>query len=262
MSNKAIENIKILYEDKDCLVVDKPPGLMVHSDGRAEGPFLTDWIVKHYPETVDVGDPMTDQEGKPVNRAGIVHRLDRETSGVLIIAKNSEGHANLKKQFKDRTISKRYLTFVWGDMKEEFGTINRPIGRCGGDFRKYSAQRGARGEMKTAETYWTKKGNGKWADPKNPDAKEEKFSFVEVEPKTGRTHQIRVHFNAVNHPVVADSLYAPKRPTALGFERLALHSRSIEFVTIEGKTVKVSAPLPKDFETALKALGIESLSSI
>lgn len=254
MSNKLLESIEILYEDNDCLVVNKPAGLMVHSDGRAGGPFLTDWIVEHYPSAADVGDPMTDQEGKPVNRAGIVHRLDRETSGALAIAKTAEGHANLKGQFKDRTISKRYLTFVWGEMQEDFGTINRPIGRSGSDFRKYSAQRGARGEMKEAETYWTKKGTGK--------VDGEKFSFIEVEPKTGRTHQIRVHFVAINHPVVGDTLYAEKRPMALGFARLALHSRSIEFTDLSGKKIKVVAPLPEDFINAKKALGIETLSSI
>ncbi len=87
------------------------------------------------------------------------------------------------------------------------------------------------------------------------EGKPEKFSLVEVEPKTGRTHQIRVHFTAINHPVVGDSLYAPKRPMALGFARTALHARSIEFDSAEGKRVKVVAPLPSDFEAALKELG-------
>lgn len=265
MSN-TITEIKILYEDKDCLVIDKPAGIMVHSDGRAKGPFVTDWIVEHYPKTANVGDPMTDQQGKPINRAGIVHRLDRETSGALIIAKTQEAHANLKKQFQDRTISKKYLAFVWGDMQEGFGTINRPIGRSGSDFRKYSAQRGARGDMREAETYWTKKGSGtiEVIETKKSewDGKKVKFSFIEVEPKTGRTHQIRVHMNAINHPVVGDTLYAPKRPMVLGFERLALHSRSIEFLNLNGEKIKVLSPLPKDFNNGLKVLGIESLASI
>jgi 23S rRNA pseudouridine1911/1915/1917 synthase len=265
MSNMEI---KILYEDKNCLVIDKPAGIMVHSDGRDKGPFITDWVVEHYPETASVGDPMTDQQGQPINRAGVVHRLDRETSGALIIAKTQEAHASLKKQFQDRTISKRYLAIVWGEMQEEFGTISRPIGRSGSDFRKYSAQRGARGDMREAETYWTKKGVGaisipvQFLDSKESSPKEEKFSLIEVEPKTGRTHQIRVHMNAVNRPVVGDSLYAPKRPMVLGFERLALHSRSVEFTNLEGKKIKVVSPLPEDFVNGLKALGIESLSSL
>ncbi|MFA6295622.1 MAG: RluA family pseudouridine synthase [Candidatus Paceibacterota bacterium] len=264
MSNKEDIKVDILYEDADCVVVNKPVGIMVHSDGRAKGPFLTDWIVEHFPQTINVGDPMTAPDGTPVNRAGIVHRLDRETSGVLIIAKTAEGHASLKKQFKDRTITKKYLTFVWGEVKEEFGTIDKPIGRSGSDFRKYSAQRGARGDMREAETYWTKIADLKWGpsvgienDGKNESGKEEKFSFIEVEPKTGRTHQIRVHFNAINHPVVGDLLYAPKRPMALGFERLALHSKSITFTDLSGKKVKIEAPLPNDFVMACKISGIE-----
>ncbi len=259
-----IQNIDILYEDKDCLVINKPAGIMVHSDGRAPGPFITDWIIEHYPEALNVGDQMRDQDGEEVNRSGIVHRLDRETSGVLIIAKNSNAHASIKKQFQDRTILKKYLTFVWGETRESFGTINRPIGRSVKDFRRFSAQRGAKGDMREAETYWTKIASGKafvHNVSENTD-KEEKFSFIEVEPKTGRTHQIRVHFNAVNHPVVGDSLYAPKKPLALGFERLALHSRSIEFENLDGKKVKVTAPLPVDFINGIKVLGIESLATV
>lgn len=260
-------DIKILYEDNDCLVIDKPAGIMVHSDGRDKGPFITDWVIEHYPDTVNVGDPMTDQQGQPINRAGVVHRLDRETSGALIIAKTQKSHASLKKQFQDRVIQKRYLAIVWGELKEEFGTINRPIGRSGSDFRKYSAQRGARGDMREAETYWTKKGSGEIVvsddqyigESKSGTAK---FSLLEVEPKTGRTHQIRVHMNAINHPVVADTLYAPKKPMVLGFNRLALHSRSVEFNDLDGKRVAVVAPLPEDFQKGIKALGIESLSSL
>lgn len=258
MSNKSGMKIDILYEDTDCAVVNKPAGLMVHSDGRAKGLFLTDWIMEHFPQAADVGDPMTAADGTPVNRAGIVHRLDRETSGALIIAKTAAGHASLKKQFKDRTIVKRYLAFVWGEMKEEFGTIDRPIGRSGSDFRKYSAQRGARGDMREAETYWTRITNVK-LKIKNSDGngEEEKFSLIEAEPKTGRTHQIRVHFNAINHPIVGDSLYAPKRSMALGFERLALHSRFIEFKALDGKSMKIEAPLPDDFAAACRASGIK-----
>ncbi len=255
MSNKTNLNVDILYEDNDCVVVNKPSGLMVHSDGRAKGLFLTDWIIEHYPKTIGVGDPMTSPDGTPVDRSGIVHRLDRETSGVLIIAKTAEGHAHLKKQFQNREIKKRYLAFVWGEVKEEFGTINRAIGRSGSDFRKYSAQRGARGDMRQAETYWTRiKNIEKHIEN---EEKGEKFSLVEAEPKTGRTHQIRVHFNAINHPIVADSLYAPKRPPALGFNRLALHSYSVEFKTISGLQMKVVAPLPDDFSSVCKEFDIE-----
>lgn len=251
---KKLPKITILYEDADCLVIDKPAGIMVHGDGRAKGPFVTDWIMEHFPLTEKVGDPMNGVDGEPQNRAGIVHRLDRDTTGVLLIAKTAAGHASLKKQFQERTIKKKYVAFVWGQMKEEFGTIDRPIGRSSTDFRKWSAQRGTRGETREAETYWTLLGKGQWKG--GVDGMEDKFSFVEAEPKTGRTHQIRVHMLAIQHPVVGDALYAENRPMALGFERLALHSRAIEFDTLEGKRVKVESPLPADFVRACKELGV------
>lgn len=238
----------IMYEDSDYVVVNKPAGLMVHEDGRSGGPFLTDWILENYPKTKNVGEPMKTPEGKIVIRPGIVHRLDRETTGAIIFAKNKKAHAHLKKQFQDKTVSKKYLAFVWGEMKEEFGTITRPIGRSGKDFRKWSAQRGIRGETREAETYWTRMGTGVVG--------KDKFTLIEAQPKTGRTHQIRVHMLAINHPVVSDFVYAPNQPSALGFERLALHSQSIEFENLNGERVRVEAPLPKDFVNAGKLLGL------
>lgn len=251
MGNKDLE---ILYEDADCAVVNKPAGLMVHPDGRSPGPFLTDWIVERYPEAVKVGEPFRTPEGEELMRPGIVHRLDRETSGALVIAKTPRGHASLKSQFQERTVTKKYLAFVWGELAEEFGTITRPIGRSGKDFRKWSAQRGARGDMRDALTYWTRI----WTGKAEADGKEEKFSLVEAEPKTGRTHQIRVHLLATHHPVVGDTLYAPKRPFALGFQRTALHAMFIEFTSPEtGKKVSISAKLPADFAGSIKKLGID-----
>lgn len=246
MSNKT--EIAVLYEDKDILAVNKPAGLMVHGDGRAKGPFLTDWVLENYPGTKEVGEPARSASGEDIDRYGIVHRLDRETSGVLLIAKTQKGFECLKSQFHERSVKKKYLAYVWGDLKEDFGTIDRPIGRSSSDFRKWSAQRGARGEMREAETYWSKVRLGRW---NMSDGTGLPFTVVEVEPKTGRTHQIRVHFAAIQHPVVGDKLYAPKRPQALGFERTALHATSIEFENCEGKRVTVKAPLPKDFENAL-----------
>ncbi len=264
MSNKVSE-VEILYEDTDCVVVNKPAGLMVHPDGRDKGPFLTDWVRSMFPDAVNVGEHTRALDGSDILRPGIVHRLDRETSGALIIAKTAEGHASLKKQFQDRTVTKKYLAFVWGEVDEEFGTIDRPIGRSSSDFRKWSAQRGARGEMRDAETYWTRVATvvidpvkaGIPVGEETHTGKDEKFSLLEVEPKTGRTHQIRVHLTAVNHPVVGDTLYGPKRPMALGFTRTALHARSIQFETIAGKKVKIECPLPQDFMGACALLDIK-----
>ena len=254
-------DIAILYEDADCVVVNKPAGLMVHPDGRSEGPFLTDWIAARFPETVGIGEPGNGPDGEPLARGGIVHRLDKETSGALIVARTTDGFAALKKQFQGREVAKKYLAFVWGEMKENFGTIDRPIGRSSTDFRKRSAQRGARGELREAETYWTRIWTGQLEAAGLKGVSVEKFSLVEAEPKTGRTHQIRAHLNAVNHPIVGDTLYAPKRPMALGFERLALHSREISFDALGGGRVRVVAPLPADFAAACVAVGADILDS-
>ena len=235
--------IPILYEDKDIVAVDKPAGLMVHPDGRQEGPFLTDWLIEKYPKTKNVGEV----EGG-IERPGIVHRLDRETSGVMLVAKTKAGHKFLKEQFQDRTIVKKYLAFAKGEIKDQFGIINRPIGRSPRDFRAWSATRGARGEMREAETWY------------ELIAYRSGYSFLEIEPKTGRTHQIRVHFKAINHPIIADSLYGSHEASALGFKRLALHAYSIDFTTRSGKRVIVKASLPADFINAIEELGITEIA--
>lgn len=251
--SKILDKITILYEDTDMLAINKPAGLMVHADGRSKGPFLTDWVLSKYPEAKDVGDPARSEEGEALDRSGIVHRLDRETSGVLLVAKTQKGFEFLKEQFKDRTLTKKYLAFVWGEMGEEFGTINRPIGRSKNDFRKWSAQRGTRGETRDAETYWTRMAVVDAASfGQISSEKRLPVTFVQCEPKTGRTHQLRVHFNAIHHPVVGDMLYAPNKPFALGFERTALHANWIQFKNLSGKVIKIVAPLPDDFKKVVE----------
>ena len=228
-------DIKILYEDKHCVVINKPAGLVVHADGRTAEPNVTEWFEEYYPESKNVGEPITKTDGTVIHRSGIVHRLDRETSGVLLIAKTTEAFEFFKKQFQDREVHKTYNAFVYGVMKGEEGVINRPIARSRSDFRLWSAQRGGRGEAREAITEYKVLMN------------DGTHTYVEVYPKTGRTHQIRVHFKAINHPIVADGLYAPKREAALGFARLALHARLLEFTTPDGGEVRVEAPFPMDF---------------
>lgn len=247
--------ITVLYEDDNYVVVNKPAGLVVHADGKTTEPTLVDWITKNYPKIKNVGEPLKLSNGETIDRPGIVHRIDRDTSGTLVIVKNEKAFLDLKKKFQDREVQKTYHAFVCGAVKEEGGVIDRPIGRSKKDFRLWSAQRGARGELRDAVTHFrvVARSDEDNMDQENGGAKEP-VSFLEIEPKTGRTHQIRVHMKAINHPIVCDRLYAPKRDAALGFERLALHSRKIQFIGIDGKEVETVAPYPADFEKALKTL--------
>jgi len=238
---------EIIYEDEDILAVNKPAGLVVHEDGRTEEPSVSEWFVKKYPESKDVGEGLDE-----IERSGVVHRIDRDTSGVLLLAKTSEGHECLKKQFQRRNIEKFYHAFVHGQMKDDRGTINMPIGKSPRDFRRWSAERGARGEMREAITYFEVLKRSDELD----------VTLVEAKPKTGRTHQIRVHFRALQRPILGDKLYGTKATQDLGevwgFSRLALHARKIIFKNNEGKIIETQAPYPKDFELALEKIGFKS----
>jgi len=235
------KTIPILYEDEHVLVINKPAGLAVHGDGKTKEYVLTDWLLEHYPEIENVGEAAR-YDGKEIARPGIVHRLDRDTSGVLVIAKDQDSFEFLKKQFQDREIKKIYHALVHGVVKEEKGVIDRPIGRSASDFRRWSAQRGARGELREAITGYRVLSRGK------------KFSFIELSPKTGRTHQLRVHLKAINHPIVGDSLYAGRLGGGLGMTRLALHASHIEFSLPDGKRASVEAPMPNDMSEAIAKL--------
>lgn len=231
--------IPVLYENDDVMVINKPAGLMVHSDGKTNNQTLVDWILKERPEIAGVGEP---QNG--VERPGIVHRLDEDTSGALIIAKTQEAFEHLKKQFQERETQKEYHAFVWGHFKEQAGIVGEPIGRSTGDFRRWQAGRGIRGEAREAVTRWQ-------AVQQFEDEQGERFSFVHLFPKTGRTHQLRVHMKYLQRPIVADDLYAPTKPLALGFQRLALHARKISFFDLGNREIAVEAPYPEDFQQAL-----------
>ena len=218
--------IKILFEDKDVLAIEKPSGVLVHPNERSKEKTVFDLFVKKYP------------------KLQIVHRLDKETSGVMLLAKNEKAHEFLKKQFQNRTIKKVYRAIVSGHMKNDHGLVNKPIGRSPSDFRRRLAGRGARGELREAIT--------EYKVLKRFGTSSKKFSYLEIKPKTGRTHQIRVHMKFLNHPVACDSLYNPEGPCPQGLKRLALHAKSIEFKNTNGKTVKVESLLPKDFQRVVK----------
>ncbi|HRY30861.1 MAG TPA: RluA family pseudouridine synthase [Candidatus Paceibacterota bacterium] len=240
---------EILKADKDFLIINKPADLVVHSDGRTKESTLCDFLLKKYPAIKGVGEPalILDQEtGKKISidRPGIVHRLDRDTSGVMIVARNQKFFEYLKKQFQDRLIEKKYHAFVYGNIKEKFLTIDEPIGRSKKNFRQWLAGLRARGEKREAVT--------------NIEvlkrATDKSVTFIEASPKTGRTHQIRVHLKHIYHPIVCDNLYAPNRESLLGFSRMALHAKSLRFIDPKGQILSFEAPYPLDFERAISLI--------
>lgn len=237
--------LPILYENDDLVAVDKPAGTMTHGDGRTEGETAADWFAARYPASAGVGELQRLPDGSELARPGVVHRLDRETSGVLVFAKTAEAHAFLKDAFKERDAKKTYLAFVYGLMPEKKGVIDFPIGRSRKDFRLRSAQPKAKGTLRDAVTRY---------EVIAADA-EGKHSLIYAFPETGRTHQIRVHLKAVHHPVVCDPLYAPNHPCELGFTRLGLHAYRLDLPLPSGGRETIEAPIPAEMAAALPRFG-------
>lgn len=248
-SNTNYMNIEILFENDDLMVINKPEGLMVHNTGHTEEPTVAEWFITQVPEAKGIGEPQLSQKGEMLERSGIVHRLDKETSGVMILAKNQDTFTHLKKQFHDRLAKKEYRAFVYGPVREKWGTINRVIGRSSKDFRLRSAQHGARGLLRPSMTLWERIGEGRFED--------EAFSYMKLKPQTGRTHQLRVHLQAIGRPVVGDLLYSKtemEKSNNLGFTRLALHAHILEIEIQEGQLERFIAPVPQAFEEAAEKL--------
>ena len=234
--------VEIIYEDNDVLAVNKPAGLKVHGDESGSEETLSDWILARNPEMKNVGKPLTLLSGKVIPRPGIVHRLDKDTSGVLVIGKKESAFEFLKKQFQDRSLKKTYRAVVYGEVKGTTGIINKPIGRRLIDFRKRAIKPDLSGDAREALTQYK-------VLSATPD-----YSYLEVYPKTGRTHQIRVHLKSIGHPIVCDKLYTPKRPCPAGLSRQALHASQIELTLPIGGRILLEAPEPKDFRALLAAL--------
>jgi 23S rRNA pseudouridine1911/1915/1917 synthase len=236
--------LTILYEDATMVAIHKPSGIMTHPDGRgtpgAMEETASDWFAAHYPASKEVGETQRLQDGTEIRRPGVVHRLDRETSGVLIFAKTPEAHAFFKEAFKERLVKKTYLAFVYGAMKTEKGIIDFSIGRSRKDFRLRSAQPKAKGILREAITRYL------------VVSRLGAHTLLKVMPETGRTHQIRVHLKAIHHPIVGDSLYAPKMPSDLGFKRLGLHAYSLELPLPGGERLLLTAEPPAELAPALK----------
>ena len=230
---------RIIAETDEVLVVHKPAGLITHSDGRTVEPSLAEWLLKQYPYLKGVGDPWVSPQGEEVPIAGLVHRLDRATSGVMLVAKTPDAYAYLKNEFKERHVEKTYRAFVYGSMEKDTGTIVAEIMRSSEPPRKWYARPCEREYKRAAIT--------EWRVLKRLEIEKHPVSYLELSPKTGRTHQIRVHLASIGHPIVGDHLYASDHPPVREFTRPALHAYSI-MLTLAGKRVTFVAPLPKGFD--------------
>lgn len=235
----------ILFEDEHLLVLNKPAGMAVHTDTGDIGGTLIEWVVRHYPNLLHVReDFVVAGNGHPVcvPRAGIVHRLDRDTSGAIAVAKDTATFQYLKDAFQNRTVKKYYEAFVYGTTRDARGVIDAPLGRATHDPRLRTA-RAPRGTVRTAST--------RYVVLKTFSTDQGTFSLMGLYPHTGRTHQLRVHMGHLGNPMVSDVLYAARRPQALGFDRVALHARKLTLPYPLGKTTSWEAPYPPDFQAAL-----------
>lgn len=222
-----MKKINIIYEGEGFLVVDKPAGLLVYlPDGYKEEETVVS-ILKDKLSYERVGQ-----------RTGIVHRLDRDTSGVLLVAKNEKSEAEFKKIFKDRKIEKKYISLVWGIVELGEGEINIPLGRGSKDRLRVVPKEGGKNSItkyKVLKHY-----------PKS------NMTLLDIDLLTGRTHQIRVHFSAIGHPVVGDKKYSNKKTT---LKRQFLHANSISFINPETSSpITIKSELPNDLSEFIKGL--------
>ncbi|MFH1178397.1 MAG: RluA family pseudouridine synthase [bacterium] len=224
--------LPILYEDENIVAVNKPAGLITHSDGRTKEESAEDWFKEKYPD-IYIG-------------RSYVHRLDRDTSGVLVFAKNEKAYNFLRKAFHDREVKKTYFAFVYGVPKEKKGIIDFDIGRSRKDFRLRSAQPKAKGRLRESLTRYEVIAES--ADEGSRETGE--YALLKVQPETGRTHQIRVHLKAIHHPIIGDKLYAPNRQPVLGISRLGLHAYEISLPLPSGTRISITASIPKDLAPA------------
>lgn len=231
-SQAEAPKLEVIFENSDVLVVNKPAGLLVHPTLASHEPTLMDAVLKYDPKVKGVGGDL--------HRSGIVHRLDREASGVMIVARNEAAHRWLKDQFKQRLTDKHYEVLVLGKVVDNHGTINFPIARS--NSRSRMAARPLSQDGKEAITHYEVK---------------QRFTtstLLDVKIETGRTHQIRAHFFALGFPVAGDKLYIRRDIKALKLGRLFLHARELSVTLPDGERRTFVAPLPEELTEALAKL--------
>jgi len=239
MTTKEKIALSIVLEEPDFVIINKPIGILVHGSVHHPSDEITmvDLLRKKYPEIDTVGD-------EPKFRPGIVHRLDRDTSGVLVVARTQKFFSYMKDLLQNRIAKKTYIALVHGKFDRVTGVIDMPIGLKPGTTKRSTRAR----NMKMVKPAITE-----YKVVEQFEYEEEKFSLVELFPKTGRTHQLRVHLASVNHAVVGDQMYG-RKDNPWNFSRQFLHADSIEFELPSGKRIRASADLPDDLAKILKEL--------
>ncbi|HEX7042452.1 MAG TPA: RluA family pseudouridine synthase [Patescibacteria group bacterium] len=250
---------EILYEDKDLLVLNKPAGYVVNrSDTTSNNITLQDWVEKYTKINYSFFWEKKEQESEYpsaeevfVSRSGIVHRLDKETSGVILVAKNPQSFIDLQRQFKEREVKKVYLALAHGEIKPADGQISVPVGRLEFNRKRFGVVAGGRESLTNYHVI------SKF-EYKIPKKQGEILSLVELYPKTGRTHQIRVHLKHIGHPIFSDELYAGRktaRDDRKVLQRVFLHASEITFFhPLTKKEMNIKAELPKELSNFLKSL--------
>lgn len=225
-------DLDIIYVDDDVIVVHKPAGLVVHPGAGNEASTLVNGLLERFPELAEVGDP---------SRPGIVHRLDRETSGVLMVARSEVAYESLVQQLSDRSVERRYDALCWGQLTSTRGVIDAPIGRS----QSRRTRMAIRDDGREARTHYEVRST--WRDPG--------VSLLECKLETGRTHQIRVHLNAIGHSVVGDASYRGYRES-IALKRPFLHARLLGFEhPTTGEWLEFERAIPDDLVTVLNDLG-------
>lgn len=240
IQERKVKDVEVVFKDDDYLVINKPVGVVVHENEMVKGGTLANWLFDNYPEVGEIGDDKV--------RGGIVHRLDKDVSGLMVVARNQEMFDNLKRQFKERKIAKEYIALVHGMMRQDEGEVKLPIGRSKNSGIFVAMGNILEGLMR-----------GKEAVTKYEVIKKFKnFTLVKVKILTGRTHQIRVHLRSIGHGVVGDKLYAThdvrvkKKGVELG--RLWLYAAKLGFNDLEGEWVEYEVGMPEVLNNFIEKL--------
>lgn len=230
--------LNIVYEDKDIIVLNKQIGISVHPSINESDGTIANALIAKYPEIQGVGDD-------PI-RPGIVHRLDKDTSGLLVVARNQKTFEFLKKEWQEGKVVKKYLALVWGHLKNEKGEIKSELTRSIKDFRKRMVVRPEKNKEEI---------KGKMAITEYKVVKKFRvFSLIEVYPKTGRMHQIRVHMTSLGHPIAGDKIYGKNKEIPGGLKRQFLHAYYLKFSLPDGRSLAFESDLPDDLSLVLTEL--------